>query len=211
MRLLASGTGSPGARSAGAEAAAFLRRRPHALRGPRPRLRVQHPPKGDGWDLSGLSRAATTPTGSPSRSPIRARGGGLSAVASHAAPATRPRAGDPRPRPLGLSRLRPVRDRRGPAGDPRRRPDPLPARVLGASRLLRDPVRGRPGRDLRDRYDETVGRWDAGLALPSDFARPLVAGTLRDGRAAVLWASESANPRPDVLIASVTLVARPDH
>ena len=59
------------------------------------------------------------------------------------------------------------------------------------------------------RYDETVGRWDAGLALPFYFARPLVAGTLPDGRAAVVWASEWANPRPDVPIASVTLVGSP--
>jgi hypothetical protein len=59
------------------------------------------------------------------------------------------------------------------------------------------------------RYDETVGRWDQGLALPFYFARPLVAGTLPDGRAAVVWASEWANPRPDVPIASVTLVGSP--
>ena len=56
------------------------------------------------------------------------------------------------------------------------------------------------------RYDETVGRWDEGLGLPLYFARPLVAGTLPDGRAAVVWASEWANPRPDVPIASVALV-----
>lgn len=59
------------------------------------------------------------------------------------------------------------------------------------------------------RYDETVGRWDKGLALPFYFARPLVAGKLPDGRAAVVWASEWANPRPDVPIASVTLVGSP--
>jgi hypothetical protein len=59
------------------------------------------------------------------------------------------------------------------------------------------------------RYDETVGRWDAGLGLPLYFARPLVAGTLPDGRAAVVWASEWPNPRPDVPIASVTLVGSP--
>jgi Glycosyl hydrolase family 20, domain 2/Glycosyl hydrolase family 20, catalytic domain len=58
-------------------------------------------------------------------------------------------------------------------------------------------------------YDETVGRWDRGLALPFYFARPLVAGKLPDGRAAVVWASEWANPRPDVPIASVTLVGSP--
>ena len=36
-----------------------------------------------------------------------------------------------------------------------------------------------------------------------------MAGTLPDGRAAVVWASEWANPRPDVPIASVTLVGSP--
>jgi hypothetical protein len=59
------------------------------------------------------------------------------------------------------------------------------------------------------RYDETVGRWDAGLRLPFYLARPLVPGKLPDGRAAVVWASEWANPRPDVPIASVTLVGSP--
>jgi hypothetical protein len=59
------------------------------------------------------------------------------------------------------------------------------------------------------RYDETVGRWDAGLGLPLYFARALVAGKLPDGRSAVVWASEWANPRPDVAIASVTLVGVP--
>jgi hypothetical protein len=59
------------------------------------------------------------------------------------------------------------------------------------------------------RYDETVGRWNAGLALPFYFARPLVAGTLPDGRAAVVWASEWTNPRPDVDVASVALVGAP--
>jgi hypothetical protein len=59
------------------------------------------------------------------------------------------------------------------------------------------------------RSDETVGRWDAGLALPLYFARPLVTGKLPGGRAAVVWASEWANPRPDVAIASVTLVGAP--
>ena len=59
------------------------------------------------------------------------------------------------------------------------------------------------------RYEETVGRWDRGLALPFYFARPLVAGKLPDGRPAVVWASEWANSRPDVPIASVTLVGSP--
>ena len=36
-----------------------------------------------------------------------------------------------------------------------------------------------------------------------------MAGTLPDGRPAVVWASEWANPRPDVPIASLTLVGSP--
>jgi hypothetical protein len=59
------------------------------------------------------------------------------------------------------------------------------------------------------RYDETVGSGNRGLTLPFYFARPLVAGRLPDGGAAVVWASEWANPRPDVPIESVALVGAP--
>jgi hypothetical protein len=59
------------------------------------------------------------------------------------------------------------------------------------------------------RYEETVGRWDAGLAGLYYFTRPVVAGRLPAGGKAVLWASEWTNPRPDVPIASVTLVGAP--
>jgi hypothetical protein len=59
------------------------------------------------------------------------------------------------------------------------------------------------------RFDETVGRWDAGVDKTYYLTRPVVAGRLPDGRAAVLWASEWTNPRPDVPIVSVTLVGSP--
>jgi len=59
------------------------------------------------------------------------------------------------------------------------------------------------------RYDETVGPWNAGLARTYYLTRPVVSGRLPDGRKAVLWASEWANPRPDVPIVSVTLVGSP--
>jgi hypothetical protein len=59
------------------------------------------------------------------------------------------------------------------------------------------------------RFDETVGRWDAGLARTYYATRPVVAGRLPDGRDAVLWASEWTNPRPDVPIVSVALVGSP--
>src|SRR6185295_9609762 len=68
-----------------------------------------------------------------------------------AAPRVGADAGGPsRDRPLGLPPLPPGGDRRGPAGHPRGRPDPLPPRVVRAARLLRDPLRGRADRDPRD-------------------------------------------------------------
>ena len=59
------------------------------------------------------------------------------------------------------------------------------------------------------RFDETVGRWDAGLDRTYYLTRPVVAGRLSDGRPAVVWASEWTNPRPDVPITTVTLVGAP--
>jgi hypothetical protein len=59
------------------------------------------------------------------------------------------------------------------------------------------------------RFDETVGRWDAGVSRPLYFARTVLSGRLPDGRGAALWASEWTNPRPDVPIVSVTLVGSP--
>jgi hypothetical protein len=59
------------------------------------------------------------------------------------------------------------------------------------------------------RYEETIAPWDAGAGRLSYFVRPVPSGRLPDGRDAVLWASEWTNPRPDVPIASVTLVGAP--
>ncbi len=59
------------------------------------------------------------------------------------------------------------------------------------------------------RFDETVGRWDAGVEKTYYLTRPVTAGRLPDGRDAVLWASEWVNARPDVPIVSVTLVGSP--
>lgn len=59
------------------------------------------------------------------------------------------------------------------------------------------------------RFEENVGRWDAGLDLLLYHARSLPAGKLPDGRPAVLWASEWTNPRPDVPIVSVRMVGAP--
>ena len=136
---------------AGVEAAALVRRRPDALRGPRHRLRLQPPAQGRRLGPRGpapgpaLRRRAALRDRRP-RALGRPLGGeGRATPGRHAHPR-----GAPDPGPLGLARVHPVRERRGPAHDPRRRPDPLPARVLGAPGLLRDPLRGRPGRDPRD-------------------------------------------------------------
>jgi len=59
------------------------------------------------------------------------------------------------------------------------------------------------------RYDENVARWDAGWSRAYYLARPVVSGKLPSGGDAVLWASEWVNPRPDVPIVSVTLVGAP--
>jgi len=59
------------------------------------------------------------------------------------------------------------------------------------------------------RFDENVGPWHAGLSRSYYLGRPVLSGTLPDGRAAVLWASEWVNARPDVPIVSVTLVGTP--
>jgi hypothetical protein len=59
------------------------------------------------------------------------------------------------------------------------------------------------------RYDETLGKWDAGFNSPYYMARSIASGKLPDGRKAVLWASEWINPRPDVPIVSVKMVGSP--
>jgi len=59
------------------------------------------------------------------------------------------------------------------------------------------------------RYDENVGRWDAGFDPPYYQARSIAAGKLPGGATAVLWASEWKNPRPDVPIVSVKMVGSP--
>jgi len=59
------------------------------------------------------------------------------------------------------------------------------------------------------RYDETLSKWDTGLNLPCYLARPIVSGSLPDSRRAVVWASEWTNPRPDVPIVSVKMVGSP--
>ena len=59
------------------------------------------------------------------------------------------------------------------------------------------------------RYDETLSKWDTGLSLPYYLAPSIVSGRLPDGRKAVLWASEWRNPRHDVPIVSVKMLGSP--
>jgi len=59
------------------------------------------------------------------------------------------------------------------------------------------------------RWDETVAEWDCGLSRPYYFTRAIVCGRLPDGRKAVIWGSEWTNPRPDVPIESVKMVGAP--
>ena len=168
------------------------------------------PPKGEGWDLSGLPPGrryveglpyaigdpalrngrstvvvARRPGDEPTRAPLPVRGRWAALVFVHAATGTgRPgiHAGDQTHFPRESSELLGYYEVR------------YEDELVATHEI---------------RYDETIGRWDAGLELPLYFARALVAGKLPDGRSAVVWASEWANPRPDVAIASVTLVGTP--
>jgi hypothetical protein len=169
-----------------------------------------HPPRGDGWDLGGLRPGRHYVAGLPYTIADPARWGGLSAVKVARRPGDTPtRAALPiRGRWASLVFVQSASGEGRPtihAGDQTHFPRES-SELLGFYEIRYED-------DLvvthEIRYDETVGRWDAGLGLPLYFARPLVAGTLPDGRPAVLWASEWANPRPDVPIASVSLVGSP--
>jgi hypothetical protein len=59
------------------------------------------------------------------------------------------------------------------------------------------------------RYDENVGIWNGSFETPYYFPRALSAGKLPDGHAAVIWASEWKNPRPEVPIVSVKMIGAP--
>ena len=168
------------------------------------------PPKGEGWDLSGLKPGRHYVEGLPWAIADPVMWGGRSVVV-----AGRRAADEPTRVPLPIrgrwASLVFVQSATGPgrptvhAGDQTHFPHES-SELLGfyEIRFEDDLVQAH-----EIRYEETVGRWDQGLALPFYFARPLVAGRLPDGRSAVVWASEWRNPRPDVPIASVTLVGAP--
>jgi hypothetical protein len=168
------------------------------------------PPKGDGWDLSGLKSGRRYVEGLPYAIAEPALRNGLSTVVVARRPGDEPtRAGLPiRGRWAALVFVQSASGAGRPgihSGDQTHFPRES-SELLGFYEIRYED-------DLvlahAIRYEETVGRWDAGLGLPLYFARPLVAGKLPDGRSAVVWASEWANPRPDVAIASVTLVGAP--
>jgi glycosyl hydrolase family 20 len=169
-----------------------------------------HPPKGEGWDLSGLKTGEGYAAGLPYSIADPANRGGRSCVL-----ATRDPQADSRVVELGINGrwaslvfLQAATAAGRPtvhAGDATHFPHES-SELLGFYE-----IRFADGLVAvhEIRYDETAGRWDAGLALPSYFARSIVAGALPDGRKAVLWASEWPNRRPDVPIASVRLIGSP--
>jgi hypothetical protein len=169
-----------------------------------------HAPRGEGWDLSGLGTGRRYVEGLPYAIADPATWGGRSAVVVARRPGDEPtRVALPiRGRWASLVF---VQSATGPgrpsihAGDQTHFPRES-SELLGFYEI-------RYADELVEthavRYDETVGEWNRGLALPLYFGRPLVCGKLPDGRAAVVWASEWANPRPDVPIESVTLVGAP--
>jgi hypothetical protein len=169
-----------------------------------------HPPRGEGWDLSGLEPGRRYVEGLPYAIADPATWGGRSVVVVARRKGDEPtRAALPvQGRWASLVFLQSATGEGRPtvhAGDQTHFPRES-SELLGFYEI-------RYADDLvhthEIRYDETVGRWDRGLALPFYFARPVVAGKLPDGRTAVVWASEWANPRPDVPIASLTLVGSP--
>ncbi len=167
-----------------------------------------HAPKGDGWDLSGLKAGRGYSHGLPYAIADPARGSSAVVVS------------------------------RRPGPQPSRVPLPVTGRWASLLFVQAATGEGRPSIHAGDqthfphessellgyyeirfadelvaaheiRFDETVGPWNAGVGRTYYLARPMVAGTLPDGRAAVVWASEWTNPRPDVPIVSVTLVGAP--
>jgi hypothetical protein len=172
------------------------------------RAAFNHGPKGDGWDLSGLVAGRIVSHGLPYAIADPARGPSAVIVA------------------------------RRPGGDPTRVALPVSGRWASLLFLQAASGEGRPSIHAGDqthfpressellghyeirfadelvatheiRFDETLARWDAGVRKTLYLTRPVVAGRLPDGRDAVLWASEWTNPRPDVPLASVTLVGSP--
>jgi hypothetical protein len=169
-----------------------------------------HAPKGEGWDLSGLRAGEGYFVGLPFLVADPARRGGRSCVVVSRRPGE-----EPTQVTLPISgrwaSLVFLHAATGPgrptthAGDQTHFPRES-SELLGFYE-----IRYADGlvANHEIRYEENVGRWDAGLDLLLYHARSVPAGRLPDGRQAVLWASEWTNPRPDVPIASVRMVGTP--
>jgi hypothetical protein len=171
---------------------------------------LNHPPRGEGWDLSGLKTGEGYADGFPYAVADPALREGRSCVVVARNPASETKAADLpiSGRWASLIFVQSATAAGRPtihAGDathfPRESSELLGFYEIGfADGLV-------AAHEIR--YDESVGCWDAGLELPYYFARSVVAGALPDGRKAVLWASEWANPRPDVPIVSVRMIGSP--
>jgi len=175
------------------------------------RAAYNHPPKGEGWDLSGVPAGNGYCSGIPYRIGDPATNGGNSVVLISR------RAGESVPTEAVL----PVKGRYASlvfvhsatekgrrsihAGDHAQFPREA-SELIGLYE-----IRYADGLVAAHeiRYDETLAAWDAGLGVPYYFTIPIVTGTLPDGRKAVIWGSEWANPRPDVPIVSVKLIGAP--
>ncbi|MGE5127581.1 MAG: glycoside hydrolase family 20 zincin-like fold domain-containing protein [Betaproteobacteria bacterium] len=171
---------------------------------------LNHAPKGEGWDLSGLRPGRALAHGLPFHIEDPARRGGRSCIVVGRRPGEEPLAVElpVTGRWASLVFVQSATAAGAPpihAGDQTHFPRES-SELLGVYEIrFRDGVVATHG----VRYDENVGRWDAGFEGLYYHGRTLVAGTLPDGRDAVVWGSEWVNPRPDVEIASVRLVGSP--
>jgi hypothetical protein len=169
-----------------------------------------HPPKGEGWDLTGLKTGEGYADGVPYAVADPARRGGRSCVLVTRDPRSEPNAVEIpiEGRWASLVFLQSATAAGRPtihAGDATHFPRES-SELLGFYEIRFADGLVAPH---EVRYEENVGKWDAGRGLPFYFARSTVAGALPDGRKAVLWASEWENPRPDVPIASVRMIGSP--
>ncbi len=171
---------------------------------------LNHAPKGEGWDLSRLRPGRALSNGLPFRIEDPAQRGGRSCVMVGRRPGEEPLAVE-LPVSGRWASLVFVQSATGVgapsihAGDQTHFPRES-SELIGVYEIrFKDGV----VETHAVRYDENVGRWDAGLEGLYYHARALVAGTLPDGRDAVVWATEWTNPRPDVEIVSLRLVGSP--
>jgi len=172
------------------------------------RSAFNHPPKGEGWDLTGLEPGRGYRHGVPYEIGDPARGASVVVVARR-----------PGPEPTRVSlpvtgrwaSLLFVQSATGRGREPIHAGDqthfPHESSELLGSYEIRFADGLVAAHEIRS--DENVAAWDTGLEQTYYSTRPIVSGRLPDARPAVVWASEWTNPRPDVPIASVALVGSP--